>query len=73
MTAYDFLTLYTTLPHTLIKEKLKDFTEQTSNREGSLCFACNKKRTFFPLEQPFMVMSEGYYILDNSFIIFSSK
>ena len=37
---YDFSTLYTTLPHTIIKEKLKELTEQTFDKEGSLYLAC---------------------------------
>ena len=33
---YDFSILYTTLPHNLIKENLKELIEQPFNREGSL-------------------------------------
>ena len=36
LSTYDFSFLYTTLPHNLIKEKLKELIEQTLNREGSL-------------------------------------
>ena len=36
LSTYDFSTLYTTLPHKLIKEKLTELIEQTFNREGSL-------------------------------------
>ena len=36
LSTYDFSTLYTTLPHNLIKEKLTELIEQTFNREGSL-------------------------------------
>ena len=36
LSTYDFSTLYTTLPHNLIKEKLAELIEQTFNREGSL-------------------------------------
>ena len=36
LSAYDFSTLYTTLLHNLIKEKLTELIEQTFNREGSL-------------------------------------
>ena len=36
LSTYDFSTLYTTLPHYLIKEKLTELIEQTFNREGSL-------------------------------------
>ena len=39
LSTYDFSTLYTTLPHNLIKEKLAEFIEQTFNREGSLYLA----------------------------------
>ena len=41
LSTYDFSTLYTTLPHNLIKEKLTELIEQTFNREGSLYLACN--------------------------------
>ena len=43
LSTYDFSTLYTTLPHNLIKEKLTELIEQTFNREGSLYLACNDK------------------------------
>ena len=35
MSTYDFSTLYTTLPHNLIKDKLIDLIERTFNRGGS--------------------------------------
>ena len=47
LSTYDFSTLYTTLPHNLIKEKLTELIEQTFNREGSLYLACNDKNIFF--------------------------
>ena len=47
LSTYDFSTLYTTLPHNLIKEKLTEIIEQTFNREGSLYLACNDKNAFF--------------------------
>ena len=34
LSTYDFSTLYTTLPHKLIKEKITELLEQTFNREG---------------------------------------
>ena len=46
--AYDFSTLYTTLPHNLIKDKLVDLIEITFQREGSLYIACNDRNDFFP-------------------------
>ena len=47
LSTFDFSTLYTTLPHNLIKEKLTELIEQTFNREGSLYLACNDKNAFF--------------------------
>ena len=49
---YDFSTLYTTLRHNLIKEKLTELIEQTFNREGSLYLACIDKTAFFTSEPP---------------------
>ena len=45
----DFSTLYTTLPHNLIDEKLTELIEQTFNREGSLNLACYDKNAFLLL------------------------
>ena len=48
MSTYDFSTLYTTLPHNLIKEKRLDLTEQTFyKKECKLYLACNEKKAFF--------------------------
>ena len=52
VSTYDFSTLYTTLPHNLIKETLTEFIEHTLNRESSFYLACNEKRAFFTSEQP---------------------
>ena len=49
LSTYDFSTLYTTLPHNLIKEKLTELIEQTFNREGSLYLTCNDKNAFLLL------------------------
>ena len=49
LSTYDFSTLYTTLPHNLIKEKLTELIEQILNREGSLYLACNDKKCLFLL------------------------
>lgn len=42
-----FSTLYTTLPHNLIKEKIVDLIERVFQREGSLQIECNGMRAFF--------------------------
>ena len=49
MSTYGFSTLYTTLPHNLIKEKLPELVEYTFNREGSLYLTFNEKHTFILL------------------------
>ena len=36
LSTYDFSTLYTTLPHNFIKDKLVDLNERVFQREGSL-------------------------------------
>ena len=48
LSTYDFSTLYTTLPHNLIKEKLLDLIKQTFyKKEGKLYLDCNDKKAFF--------------------------
>ena len=78
---YDFSTLYTTLPHNLIREILTELVEQTFNREGSFYLACNDKNAFFTSEQPKRyklwscqkMCDSLHYLLDNIFIRFASK
>ena len=51
MSTYDFSTLYTTLPHNVINEKLLDLIERAFKKifknEGTLYLACNDKKVFF--------------------------
>ena len=47
LSTYDFSTLYTTLPHNLIKEKHINLIEWTFKREGSPYIACNERQAFF--------------------------
>ena len=42
----EFSTLYTTLPHNLIKDKLIDLIEITFQRDGSPYHACNDRNVF---------------------------
>ena len=73
---YDFSTLYTTLPHNLIKEKLTELIEQTFNREWLLYMDCNEKRKFLTSEQPKRfklwscqkVCDALHYLLGNIFL-----
>ena len=46
LSTYDISTLYTTLPHNLIKDKLIDLIERTFQREGSPYLACNDRNAF---------------------------
>ena len=81
LATYDFSTLYTTLPHNLIKENLTELIEQTFNRKGSLSLACNEKNFFFTSEQPKQyklwscqkMCDALHYLLDNVFIRFGSE
>ena len=47
LSTYDFSTLYTTLPHNSIKDKLTDLIERTFQREGSPYLAYNDRNAFF--------------------------
>ena len=51
ISTYDFSTLYTTLPHNLIRNQLVDLIENTFRREEALNLACNEDRAFFASEE----------------------
>ena len=80
LSTYDFSTLYTTLPHNLIKDKLVDLIERTFQREGSLYIACNDKNAFFTsdavrnynLWSCQKVCEALTFLLDNIYIRFGS-
>ena len=78
MSTYDFSTLYTTLPHNLIKDKLVDLIERTFQREGSLYIACNDRNAFFTVRNYNLwscqkVCEALTFLLDNIYIRFGSK
>ena len=81
LSTYDFSTLYTTLPHNLIKIKLIDLIERTFQREGSSYLACNDRNAFFTSEKPKKyhawscqnVCDALTFLLDNIFIRFGTK
>ena len=51
LSTYDFSTLYTTLPHNLMKEKLLDLIERTFyKKEGKLYLSSNDKKAFSLLQ-----------------------
>ena len=47
LSTYEFSSLYTTLPHNQITEKVTEIFEQIFNREGSLYLGCNGKNVLF--------------------------
>ena len=81
LSTYDFFTLYTTLPHNLIKEKLINSIEWTFKREGSPYIACNERQAFFTSEDTKRyklwscqnVCEALIYLLDNIYIRFGTK
>ena len=83
MSTYDFSTLYTTLPHNLIKEKLLDLIERTFyKKEGKLYLACNDKKAFFTSADHYReyhlwscqnVCDALSFLLDNINIRFGTK
>ena len=80
---YDLSTLYTTLPHNLIKEKLLDLIERTFyKKEGKLYLACNDKKAFFTSADHYRkyhlwscqnVCDALSFLLDNIYIRFGTK
>ena len=81
LSTYDFSTLYTTLLHNLIKDKLVDLNEITFQREGSLYISCNDKNAFstsdavrnYNLWSCQKVCEALTFLLDNINIKFGSK
>ena len=47
ISTYDFSTLYTTLPHNLIRNQLVDMIGTTFRCEGVLYLVCNEEHAFF--------------------------
>ena len=78
---HDFSTLYTTLPHNLIKAKFINLIEWIFKREGSPYIACNERQAFFTsgdtkrykLWSCHKVCEALIYLLDNIYIRFGTK
>ena len=81
LSTYDFSTLYTTLPHHLIKEKLINLIERTFKREGSPYIACNERQASFTSEDTKRdklwscknICEALIYFLHNIYIRFGTK
>ena len=83
LSTFDISTLYTTLPHNLIKEKLLNLIERTFyKKEGKLYLACNDKKAFFTSADHYRgyhlwscqnVCDALSFLLDNIYIRFGTK
>ena len=81
LSTYDFSTLYTTLSHHLIKDKLIDLINRTFIRENTQYLACNEECAFFTsdvynnhnLWSCQKVCDALVYLLDNTFIRFGTE
>ena len=81
LSTYAFSTMYTTLPHHLIKDKLIDLINRTFIRENTQYLACNEECAFFTsdvynnhtLWSCQKVCDALVYLLDNILIRFGTK
>ena len=60
---YDFSTLYTSLPHNLIKDKLLKLVRRTFEREKKKFIACNNSKAFFT-----ETIHYGYHNFDVNYV-----
>ena len=80
LSTYDFSTLYTTLPHHLIKDRLIPLIQKTFAREKTTYLACNHSKAFFTNEivdhYTMWTCSEVCaalsFLLDNIYICFDN-
>ena len=81
LSLYDISTLYTTLPHHLIKDKLIDLINRTFIRVNTQYLACNEECAFFTSDVynnhtlwSYQKLCDALvYLLDNIFIRFGTK
>ena len=83
LSTYDFSTLFTPLPHKLIKEKLLEWIERTFyKKKCKLYLACNDKKAFFTSADHYRgynlwschnVCDAKSFLLDNIHIRFGTK
>ena len=78
LSTYDFSTLYTTLPHHLIKDKLIDLINRTFIREIPNIWLVTKNVLFFTSDVDnnhnlWSCQKDLVYLLDNIFIRFGTK
>ena len=78
--SFDFSTLYTTLPHKFIKEKLSYLIEWSFNKTGNTYICCNSFNAFFSDDKRDKYTNWSYldminalkFLLDNIFVRFGN-
>lgn len=78
ITTWDFSTLYTTIPHSLLKEALKEIILQVMSRDDHRIINCNATRAYFSDEPhpKYLALTSTKlcslvnYLIDNIFVTF---
>ena len=80
---YDFSTLYTSLPHYLIKQIFSYLIEWCFDKTNLMCICCSRERSFFSnakdkqkrctYQTCEQMIDAVYFLLDNIFIRFGKK
>ena len=80
MSTYDFSTLYTTLPHDLIKDKFIDLNDHMFSREKALCLVATNVLSSLPMCTKIIIyglvkkfLMPLFIFLDNIFIGFGTN
>ena len=73
LSTYDFSTLYTTLPHNLIKDKRMYLIDRTFQRKETPYPACNDRNAFLTSEKKIMHGHVKMYFVGQHFIRFGTK
>ena len=79
--SFDFSTLYTTLPHNLIKEKLSYLIKWTFDKTGHTYICCSGFNSFFSDDKRDKYVNWTYidminaltFLLDNIYVRFGSN
>ena len=77
LATYDFKTLYTSIPHNLLKDKMKSFIERIFKRKGKKYIVPKKKDGYltnkkngFSIKQLVECIN---FVIDNNYVIFNGK
>ena len=79
MATYDFKTLYTSIPHNLLKEKIKCFVERVFRRKGKKFIIPTKSGAYFTNKRNTKGWDSSQlvncinFIVDNSYVVFTNK